>query len=295
MINETNIYDKGMLIVLNERGYSGYMKMTEEEIKEAGLPKEIVRGVHDIFEKAFKEKLDAISLHDNRTRAHVKNQSVPFPIKAVYFLRYEQIEAIVEYVESRKAQRAEMVEDLVNNYETAIRNFAEKYPKYYAKARNKYLSTRNFANRFSFDYQFVQVAPPSEGTRLSGDQYRRAQLQFKETIEAVKKDVVNTIYTELAELTLRLKRQSKDGKMNQRTFNSLNEYFSKIDEVYTEFVDRQDLTEAINKIKKQVLGVSADMLRDNDIERKKFHKAITNLTDEMKVLPDVELKRAIEF
>jgi hypothetical protein len=295
MINETNIYEKGMLIVLNEKGYSGRMKLSQEEIKEAGLPSDIVRAVHDLFDRGFKEKLDAIGLFDNNTRSYVKSFSVAFPIKAVYFLRYDHIDRIVEYIESRKALRVEMVEDLVENYDQAITEFAEKFPKYYRKAQHKYPSKRDFASRFSFDYQFVQVAPPSENTKLTSDQYRRAQTQFTETINAVKKDVVNTIYTELAELTIRLKRQSKDGKMNQRTFNSLSEYFTKINDIYSEFVDRQDLVEAINKIKTQVLGASADMLRDNDGQRKKFHKAISESLSEMQALPDIELKRALEF
>lgn len=295
-INETNIYDRGMLIVLNETGYSGYKKLSKEEIQEAGLPEEIVRGVHNLFEKSYKEKLDNITLFDNKTRAYVKDRSVPFhKIKSVYFLGYDRIDMIEQYIEERKIQREELVNELVEDYDNAVQSFAKKYPKYYRKAMDKYPTKDKFKRKFSFDYSFIQIAAPSKNSKLTPEQYRRAKEQFTQTIEAVKKDVVNTIYTDLLELTGRLKRQSKDGKMSQRTFNSLNEYFAKIEEVYSEFVDRKDMTEAINKVKQSVLGKSADMLRDNDGQRNKFHKAIAALTKEIKALPDVELKRAIDF
>ena len=293
MINENNIFEKGMLINLKTGAYAGRKKLSADQLKD--LPKEIVRGVHDLFEHAFKEKLEGIMNFDGATRAYVKTFSVPFPIDGVYFLAFEKIDNIIEFLDRRKEQRLEMVEDVLNRYEDAITAFAVKYPDYYKRAKDKYPSKSRLAERFYFDYQFLKISAPDKSPLISAEQYKREMQKFGETISEMKKEVVGTIYQTMIELTERLKRQSKDGKMNQRTFNNLGKFLEQINDVYADFLDRDDLKAALDKVKKETLGITADGLRDNDAQRKKFNKAISALTEEIKTLPDIELKRSIDF
>lgn len=294
MINESNLFQKGMLISLNLGGYSGRKKLKKEQMGD--LPTEIVRGVHDLFNKEFKKLLVEISAHDQETRRIVKHQSVPFPLDGVYFICSDRLEKVIEELESRKAERAELIEKAVENYEEAIETFAKDYPEYYKNAKSKYLSKEQFTERFYCKYQFLRISAPSEeDSIISPEMYKREIEKFRETINEMKNDVVSTIYQELLESTVRLKKQCTDGKPSQRTINTMNEFLKKIDEIYSEFVDRKDLSNAIKAVKKQMLGITADELRDVDASREKFRKEISSLVNEIKNLPDIPLKRAIEF
>ena len=295
MLNENNIFEKGMLISLNLCSYAGRKKLDQDQLKD--LPKEIVRGVHNLFETAFKEKLDAISSHDTETRAELRSieKSVPFPINGICFIPYEKIEMVIEYLDERKISRQKLVEDVLANYSSAKQTFADKYPEYYAKAQHKYLSKEKLAQKFYFQYQFLKISAPDKNPMISPEQYKREMEKFRQTIQAMKQEVVGIIYQSLSELTNRLKKQSKDGKMNQRTFNNLHKFLEQVDDTYASFVDRKDLQDTLKKVKAEIKGMSADMLRDNDAQRAKFHKAISSLTKEIEALPDVEAKRAIDF
>lgn len=293
MITEKNIFEKGMLISLRMGSFAGRKKLSDDQLKD--LPKEIVRGVHDLFEQSFKDKLNAIILFDGQTRNEVKMRSVPFPIDGVYFLSFDQIDSVIEYLEGRKNSRNELVNDVLDDYEGAIKKFADSYPDYYRRAVGRYPSKDRLSQRFYFEYQFVKISAPDKNPLISPEQYKKEMMKFAATVSEMKQEVVSTIYQTLTELTERLKKQSKEGKMNQRTFNSLSRFMEQINMVYSEFIDRDDLKKVINKIKSETLGVTAEELRDNETERKRFHKAITSLTKEIQALPDVELKRAIDF
>ena len=294
MINETNIYQKGMLVNLHQGNYAGRKKLSKDQLGD--LPQEIVRGVHDLFEKEFKKLLQDISAFDRDTRHLVKYRSVPFPIDGVYFVANDKIENIIDELESRKELRLELIEKAVDNYEAAIETFATAYPDYYRHARGKYLSKGEFQSRFYCKYQFLKISAPDKADALiSPELYKKEMAKFAETIAEMKRDVVETIYQELLEATVRLKNQCDNNTINQRTFNTLNEFLVRIDDVYADFVDRGDLIEAIKKIKVQMLGVNAEDLRDSEDSKKQFRENIGAIINEIQALPDVQLKRAIDF
>lgn len=293
-ITENNIFTKGMLISLHQGNYAGRKRMDKSQME--NLPTEIVRGVHDLFEKSFKILLQDISAFDRETRHSVKYVSVPFPIDGVYFISSERIEKIIEMLEARKAQRLELIEKAVENYDEAVKTFAEKYPAYYQHAKAKYLTKNQFLERFYCKYQFIKIsAPGKDDALISPEIYKKEMEKFKETIAEMKNEVVSTIYTELLKTTNRLKKQCTDGVPSQRTLNTLNEYMKRVEEVYSDFVDRADLKKALKAVKAQVLGVTAEELRDNDASREKFRGEISSLLEGIKALPNIQLRRAIDF
>ena len=296
MISEKNIYEQGMLIHLQMGGYDGRMKLSDDQLKD--LPTEIVRGVHDIFDKSFKDLLKEIAGFDNETRWLVKKRSVPFPIDGVYFINSKHIEIIISEVDERKKKRQEMIEKAAEEYDAAIVTFAEKYPDFYrhAAAKRKYISKEQFLNRFYFQYQFIKIAAPDKDSKfITPEMYKLEMKKFKETINEMKQDVLGTIYQSLLEMTGRLKKQCTDGKPNQRTFNTVNAFLVQVDEIYSDFIDRDDMKNALKKIKAQLLGIDADDLRSSDVLKNKFAKDIAAIASEIKALPDIPLKRAVDF
>jgi hypothetical protein len=293
-INENNIYQKGMLIRVVMGGYSGRKRLDSDQLQD--LPKEIVRGVHDLFGKEFKEMLRQIDRHGSEARHDVTDYSISFPIEGVYFVPSNKIGSIIEKLEKRKEERAELVKTIVENYEEAIKNFQEKYPEFYRRAKHKYLTKEQLASRFYFKYQFVKIQPPSgDDIEISPEMYKAEMNKFRDTINEMKQEVLSTIYEELLSATERIKNQCTEGKPNQRTLNNLNIYLDRIKEVYSDFIDRADIKEAIKKIKAQVLGVNADALRDSEELKKKFGEEVGKLAREIKALPDIPLKRALEL
>ena len=119
--------------------------------------------------------------------------------------------------------------------------------------------------------------------------------KFKEAIDEMKGEVLSIIYSSLLEMTERLKTQCTDGKPNQRTLNNLNVFLNKIDDVYSDFIDRKDMQDTIRKIRAQVLGIDAESLRNSESAKQKFGEEIAALAKEIKALPDIPLKRAIDF
>lgn len=293
MINEKNIFEKGMLISIRAGSYAGRKKMSKEQLKE--LPTEIVRGVHDLFDKDFKKFLTEIISLDLQARLKVRAMAIPFPIDGICFLTSTKIDDAVNFLEETIKEREKMVENILDNYQAAVKIFEEKYPDYYRHAKNDYPTLAALRDRFYFRYQFIRVAPPEKDSIITGDQYKKEMSKFKDTIDEMKKEVVALIYEELLEVTARLKKQCTDGTPNQRTFNTLNAFLQKIDEVYMDFVDRKDMKEAIKKVKAQVLGVTAESLRDSEAAKKDFTKALKEVSAEIQALPDIPLKRAIEF
>ena len=297
MITEKNLFSNGVLIGIHSGSYEGRKKLTPEQLKD--LPQEIVRGVHDMFETEFKKLIQNIRAFDSETRNMVKRKSVPFPFGGVYWGVYyvssAQLDDVIDLMEERMKQRVSLIDEAVDNYDAAIETFARKYPEFYEQAKDKYPQKQAFAGKFYFNYQLIKVTAPDKSGMLSAEQYKREREKFRETIEDMKKEVVSTIYESLLEMTSRLKEQCTDGKPNQRTLNSLSRFLEQIDEIYTEFIDRDDIKTVVAKIKSQVLGVSAESLRNSDELKNELAKQIKSAMNEFKALPDIPLKRAIDF
>ncbi len=294
MITENNIFQHGMLINLKITSYEGRKKLDKDQLKD--LPDEIVRGVHDLFDKEFKSVLQAIWKYDGETRDYVKGQSVPFPIDGVYFINSNRIEKVVSYLETRREERQTMISNAASEYNEAIERFAAKYPEFYRRARNKYPTKQAFIARFQMRYQFIKMSAPSEDDPfITPEMYQTELRKFRDTIAEMKSEVVATIYQELTELTNRLKEQSTNGKPNQRTFNTTNNFLERVESIYSGFIDRDDIKKVLADVKSSLLGITAENLRDSEAAKKKFADAIKKVAKDINALPDIPMKRALDI
>lgn len=293
-ITENNIYEKGILLALHMGGFAGRKKMSDDQLQ--GLPTEIVRGVQDMFGNEFKALLAAIWTFDGETRSMVKRETVPFPVDGIYFISLNRLNGLVEVLEARKEERKFLAQAATDSYESAIVDFAAQYPAFYEAAKHKYVSKDVFASKFHFDYRILKIAPPNpDDAVLSPEMYANEMAKFKQGIEEMKSEVLSTIAQTLLDATQRLTEQCSDGKPNQRTLNNLNKFLVQIDEVYSDFIDRKDIKEVIAGIRAQVLGVDAKALRENSNFKREFKDAVAKAAESIQALPDVQLRRAMEF
>ena len=291
-VNYENIFDRGMLINLKMGSWAARNKLSQEDLKY--LPKEIVRGVYDLLDD--KDQLDEIISVQNKLRNKVKSQTVPFPIDGVYFVLGKDIETVIDTVKEDQVVIAELAREFGEGYEQKIKNYASKYPKFYERAKGKYPSKENVINRFYVQYRMFQVNVPNKKLSfVSPELYKEEMKKFKNEVEEMKKEVINIIYTELLDRVATLYRQCDDGKPSQRTLNNLGELFGKVENLYADFIERDDITGMINKIKKMVGGVDAKELRNDEKFKSDFGKRMKKVAAELKALPDTELKRSIEF
>ena len=293
-ITSENIFEKGMLVSLTMGGFEGRIKLSEEQLKD--FPTEIVRGVHDIFENEFKTLIKEIFSHDGKTREGLQGMSIPFPINGIYFILSRYIEKAINFLKEKETERITLIQTATDNYEQAIEKFAEKYPTYYRHAKGKYPSRYEFQQKFYFRYQLFTITKPEKAlSTISPDIYTEELDKFRKDVFSMKQEVVNIIYTELLDRVKMLQKQCSDGKPSQKTFNKLNKILNQIDEVYSDFVDRQDIKDIITKIKGQVTGVTADDIRSSEDFKKEFKSAMAKTFQEIKNLPDTELTRSLDF
>ena len=291
-VNYENIFDRGMLINLKMGSWAARNKLSQEDLKD--LPKEIVRGVYDLLDD--KEQLDEIISVQNKLRNKVKSQTVPFPIDGVYFVLGKDIEKVIDIVKEDQIIISNLAKEFGEGYIKKIENYAKKYPVFYERAKGKYPTKEEVIARFYVQYRMFQVNVPNKKlTFVSSELYKEEMRKFKNEVEEMKKEVINIIYTELLERVSTLYRQCDDGKPSQRTLNNLGELFEKVENLYSDFIDRQDITDMVGKIKKIVVGVDAKELRSDDKFKSDFGKKMKRVAGELKALPDMELKRSIEF
>ena len=294
-VNDDNIYKYGVIISMTTGKYEGCRKLDKDQFKD-DLPKDIVRGTNDIFDKPFITILKAIMSHDAATRNTIKSQTVPFPLDNIYFIPSRKIESIIGYMEERKAKRDALVQNAVDMYETSIENFAREYPDLYERSKNHYLTKGQFVNRFFLRYQFIKIqAPDQEGSFMSPEMYEAEKAKFRQTIEEMKREVLSIIYETLLETTERLKSQCENNKPNQLTINKLNGFLTQVEDIYSDFIDRKDIKNILNNIKKTALGIDAESLREDETLKNKFASEISLIAKEIKAMPDIPVKRALDF
>ena len=293
-ITSENIFEKGMLINLSMGGFDGRVKLSKEQLKD--FPTEIVRGVHDIFESEFKKLIKEIGRHDGFTRQEIKYMSIPFPIDGIYFIMSKQIEKAIEFLKKREIERIELIQNTIDNYDNAIIKFSEQYPEYYLHAKGKYPSKERLRERFYFKYQLFAITTPEKTLgEVSSDLYTEELDKFRKDVSTMKQEVVNIIYTELCDRIKMLQKQCSDGKPSQKTFNKMTRVLGQIDEIYSDFIDRQDIKDVVEKVKRLVSGVTADNLRDSESFKNEFKTSMAKTFEEIKNLPDTELTRSLEF
>lgn len=297
-INYQNIFEKGLLVSLSLRGWCGKSWISDELLKD--LPTEIIKGRMDLLMEEDKNFFLEIKKTDLSVISEVKKITIPFPIEGVYFVLEKNVNQLVQLVEKRKEARKKSIEAVVEKYEEGKKRFAEKYPEFYKSAVKcgKYPSKEALRERFKFEFKLFQISIPSSDSLKGIDSgiLKVEMDKFKNDISEMKKEVANIICNELLMKAETLKKQSLgDSKPNQKTLNSLNEFFETISGLYSDFVDRKDVLKAVNKFKNTVGTTTAEDLRFDENFKAKFGEKIEEVAKTIQALPNIKHKRAIEF
>lgn len=295
-ITDKNIFEKGMCISINTGLYRASYRLPKEKFKD--LPKKeqnLVRGTFDSLLKDEKKKIDEIISYDNHTRNKIKEQTVPFPIAGVYFVTQNKIDWVLEYIENRTGdERKQLIQEAASVYKSGIKKFKKEVPSLYEIIKDKYPSKQEFIRRFYFNFQFFQVNAPNKNLDfISPELYKQEIEKIRSTVEQVKKEVCNIIYTELLEMAKKIENRLENGKPNQKTINRVEKFAEKIEEIYSDFVTRKDINKIIKDFKNLTNGIEAKELRNNENLSKEFKKDIGKISSNIENLKNVELTRAI--
>lgn len=298
-ITAENIFEKGILINLKISAFTGRAKLSSKQIEEKDLPSDIIRGVVDLYAGEMRRLLKQIEEHDNKTRNLVWAMSIPFPIDGIYFVSAKNLNILSEKLKIRQEEREVLIEEAASYIEQGIKEYAEKFPDYYKEnlKKGKYLNKERFKSKFKFRFNYFQISIPDEKNTnfITSEIFNEEMIKFKNEIGEMKKEVVNIIHSELLTKANRLLEQSTNTKPNQKTLNTLNDFFEKISDVYSDFLDRKDLLDIIEKFKNTVSNVTADDIRTDEAFKKNFATKIKDVVNTLSIMPDVKLQRAIEF
>lgn len=295
-ITEKNIFEKGMCISINTGLYRASHRLPKEKFKD--LPEEeqkLVRGTFDSLLKEEKKKVEAIIKYDNSTRNTVKSETVPFPIKGVYFVTQNKIDWVLDYVKQRTGEeREELIKEAAKSYKNGIKRFKKEVPALYELVAGKYPSKREFIDRFYFNFQLFQInAPNKELDFISPELYKQEVAKIKSTVEQVKQEVCNIIYTEMLEMAKKIENRVDIDKPNQKTINRVEKFAEKIEEIYSDFITRKDIKKIIKDFRSITDGIESKELKNNNELKREFKKDIKKMASEIESLKNVELTRAI--
>ena len=298
-ITAENIFEKGVLVNVKISAFTGRAKLSSKQIEEKDLPTEIVRGVVDLYSGEMRNLLKRIEEHDNKTRNIVWTMSIPFPIDGIYFVSAKNLNLLSERLNVRKEEREKLIEEAAEYIEQGIKEYSERFPEFYEEnlKKGKYLNKERFKSKFNFKFNYFQISVPNENSAnfITSEIFNEEMKKFKNEINEMKAEVVNIIHAELLTKAKRLLEQSTTTKPNQKTLNTLNEFFDKISNVYSDFIDRKDLEDIIKKFKETVSGVNADDIRTDGTFKKSFAAKIKEVANTLEIMPNVKLQRAIEF
>ncbi len=289
-VNVGNIFKSGVLIHATMGTWGCRTKLKEHEL--GSLPKEIVRGVRDLL--VNKDALQEIVSFDNKTRNLLRDMSIPFVIDGVFFIPGAKIVDADEMLKDRLEQRKELVEAFISEYDAGKDRYKEKYKRYYNESKYPTKEELRF-NKFRFAWRFFKMEVPDKDLLPTGV-YQEEFKKIQDDLFDMKSTVKEMILKEVLEKAARLKEQSgPKGKPNQRTINNIFKFFSKVEEIYADFIDEEEVKEMIENFKKLVDGVDANDLRN---ESKKFRTQFSNqvknvLADATKI--NTESGRAIDL
>lgn len=258
---------------------------------DSNIPQEIVRGMQDLIED--KTLLRNIATIKRRAKGLLKRKSLNFPIDGIYWVPKAQIENLDAEFNALKTDFETATETLIENIGKLEQDFKAKYPDFY-NPRN-YPNQNQLRAKFHFGWQFFQFALPDKKAQiLSADIYKREREKFEQMATQMNEMAINVIGNTLLKRVEALSTQCESETINANTVKSFENFMQRWDELWSENVDSTKLRAVVKQIRVAMKRTSYDKLKDNEDFREKLQQKMTNIANEIKNIPNFELRRKLD-
>jgi len=256
------------------------------------VPKEIIRANQDLIDD--RTLLKDLSTIKRSARGYLIRRSLSFNIDGVFWVRKEDIPKIDEKFFEFKKEYEVRLEKLIRNYVKMKNDFRRKYPEYYIP--DKYPRSNELRRKYYFDWNFFHFVIPDKKTNiLSPGIYKRETEKLKNMVKEMEEMTINLVGNMLIKRAEKLAVQCESGNINAATFNSIEEFMKRWDNLWGDFIDEEKMKSVFSSLKKNLKGMNADTLKDNDSFRGKMGKTLEDAVEQIKNISGFELKRKLDI
>lgn len=275
MEHAENIFERGCLIQLSVKVYNAWK----------GIPKKLLPEDSEWIKRRKKLLDDKMFKEANRmrsdARSYLRAMSLPFPIKGLVFVPKESIEIIDDRMtEFKKEFQDHLDQNIVPNYQGLKEEaYRELSPNGFYNEMDYPMDIRS---KFSFEWRFVIIDTPGNGTRLlSPELYEREREKFINTMEQAQEMAISALRFEFADMVDHLIERltpSTDGK-TKRIHSSV---IGNFEDFFNTFKQRNiwqdsDLAELVNKAENLIVGCDLDKLKKDEFVKKETKGAFEQI------------------
>jgi hypothetical protein len=257
------------------------------------VPKDIVRAMQDLLDD--KTLMDDIRNIQWQAKYVVKNNAMPFPIDAVFFVPKNKVIQINERLEELMEEFDVRLDKFCANYGRLIKRFKKNHPKEYRP--NKYPSKRQIRNKFYIRWTFFSIdAPDSTAGILDPNDYKRAVGKFQSMVDEMEEMAVNIIANDLFARLGKLHKQCDTGEgLHGKTVGSVNRFLDKWKDLWRGNVDDKKMKIIISRLRKEMKKVEIGRLKGNEEFREEFTGKLSTIMKKIESMPNVTLKRKLDI
>lgn len=257
------------------------------------VPKDIVRAMQDLLDD--KVLMDDIRNIQWQAKYLVKNNSLPFPIDAVFFIPKNKVVAINDRLEELMEEFEVRLDKFVRNYDKLIKRFKKNHPKEYRP--EKYPSKKQIRNKFYIRWTFFSIdSPESTAGILDPNDYKRAVGKFQSMVDEMEEMALNIIGNDLIKRLDKLHKQCITGEnLHGKSVTSINTFLGKWQDLWRGNVDDKKMKIIVSRLKKEMKKVEISRLKDNEHFRNEFAGKLGGIIKKVESIPNVALKRKIQM
>jgi hypothetical protein len=280
---------EGVLCRLKCGRWDASVKMDKVKLKKA-LPEDIIRARQDLLDD--RTLLKDIATVRRTTKGLLERNSLPFPIEGLFWVNKNRIEYLDKEFKRLKDISDERVEKFIVEYNNLKEQFKKKYPGYWRP--DKYPTEEKLREKFYFEWQFLQISAPDQSV-LSPELYKRETEKLKNMVKEIEEMTVNMVGNMLLKRINTLHKQFESGSVNAGTVNSFERFFGKWDSLWKDHVDQKNLRMVISRLRKEIKGVELEDLKENEKMQAQIGKSLEKAVENIKSIPNFQLKRKLDI
>jgi hypothetical protein len=287
---DNNIFQEGCLILLKIYGPGFTGKLSDELLADSHLPIEITRAMQDRLDRSIlKERLTLKS----QVKTFIENNSIVHPIPGLTFVPKAKIQMVDNKLKEFRDQDENVIDRFLIEYPRLQREFEQQYPKYYDPGH--YPPAAKLRQKFEFAWRFFQLSIPENSGILTPEIYEAEKEKFQKEMEQWRRMILSEVGNSFMIRLDSLIQQEAKGTMNAGAMNAVNNFLDKFDNLWDGFVFSEEMRKLVADLKQYAGTVERNRIKDNPVMQKDIAAKAKELADRLQSVPDVNLKRAIDF
>jgi hypothetical protein len=287
---DSSIFQQGCLVQLKIYGPGFTGKLSDELLADSHLPVEITRAMQDRLDRSLLKERQTLK---SKIKTFIENNSIAHPIPGLTFVPKAKIRMVDEKLKELREQDKDIIDRFLIEYPRLQMEFELKYRQYYNPKH--YPPAIELRQKFEFEWRFFQLSIPENSGILTPEIYEAEKEKFQKEMEQWRRMVLNEVGNALMTRLDSLIQQEQKGTMNAGTMNAVNTFLEKFDNLWDGFVFSEEMRKLVKDLKQYAGTVERDRIKDNPVMQKDIAAKAKELSAKLENVPDVNLKRAIDF